>query len=350
MKKYMIMVGLMMVTVAATKAQYGYSTNGYNDERYYCDDNFDWHWDIRVRISNGVRQGLLTPNETNRLYRRLEDIERREYAYQSDGFFSSWEQQEIWDEIMYLNRQVGLELYDYDRAFYGFDPYGYDRRGYANWYYSGGYDFYRFDKRGFGNVKLGYAPRSNYTGWFRHNNNRAGRDYYNGRNHDYGRNRNDYPGSRGGYDNRPNVYPNQGGGHLQGGYDNRPNTYPNQGGSRPQGGYDTRPNPSGGYDNRPNTYPNQGGSRPQGGYDTRPNPSGGYDNGRNPQSPVNGGNDGRPNPSGGYDNGRNPQVPANGGNDGRRYDPTPNDRGGRGDGGRSPQTPRSGERHRHGEW
>jgi hypothetical protein len=149
---------------------------------------------------------LITRRESERLYSRLENLERKEYAYQSDGFFTGWEQQEIWDDVVYLNRQLGLELSDYDRNFYGFDVYGYDRRGYSRWYYQGGYDFFRFDKRGFGNVRLGYVPRPNYNGWCRNRDNRIAQRYYSERK--VYANRGDERGDRdrrGGYNNQ---YPN----------------------------------------------------------------------------------------------------------------------------------------------
>jgi hypothetical protein len=133
------------------------------------------------------------------LYRRLEDVERKEYDYLADGIFNGWEQQEIWEDVAYLNRQVGIELFDYDRRFYGFDMAWNDVRGYPRWYYQGGFDFYRFDRRGFGNVRLGYVPRQNYNGWYRNDRNRVGREYYSERSR-YRTN-----GSNGRYDNNRNL-------------------------------------------------------------------------------------------------------------------------------------------------
>jgi hypothetical protein len=178
MKKYMMAAMIVISSLSSAMAQYDNRDYAYNDDRYYYDNDFDWHWDIRVRISDGIQRGLITRREADLLYSRLENLERKEYAYQSDGFFTGWEQQEIWDDIVYLNRRVGLELSDYDRNFYGFDVYGYDRRGYSRWYYQGGYDFFRFDKRGFGSVRLGYMPRPNYNGWCRSRDNRIAQRYY----------------------------------------------------------------------------------------------------------------------------------------------------------------------------
>ena len=211
---------MVFSTIFLANAQYGnhgydnYGSNSYDDDRYYYDDEFDWHWDIRVRISNGIQNGLITRNESNRLYRRLEGVERKEYNYLADGVFNRWEQQEIWGDLAYLNRQVGIELYDYDRRFYGFDMAWNDLRGYPRWYYHGGFDFYRFDRRGFGNIRLGYVPRPNYIGWYRNDRNRVGREYYsersryrtNGSNGRYdsnhtSRNNNDRNARGSGYDN-----------------------------------------------------------------------------------------------------------------------------------------------------
>ena len=131
-----------------------------NDLHFY-DDEFDWHWDIRVRISDGERSGLLTNWEANRLYRRLERLEEREYRYMADGNYTIWEQDEIWDEVVWLNRRVGLELYDNDRRFYGFNRTFISFNMYPFWWnrwYGGGFDFCRFDALGFGNIYVGYRP------------------------------------------------------------------------------------------------------------------------------------------------------------------------------------------------
>ncbi len=187
MKKVLIVLVLGFSSLFGVKAQYSdYGnhadtrpyTDNYADDRYYYEDDFDWHWDIRVRISKGIDQGLLTQNEANRLYRQLENVERKEYTYQEDGRFSAWEQQEIWEEVVALHRNLGLELSDLDRRFYGFDVLGYNRQGVGRWFYGGGYDFYRFDRRGFGSIRLGYSPRPNYNGWYRHERNRFGREHY----------------------------------------------------------------------------------------------------------------------------------------------------------------------------
>ncbi len=79
---------LMVVTITSVNAQNGNQVFAY-DDRY--DNDFDWHWDIQVKISNGIQLGLLTQNESNRLYSRLEDVERKEYVYQAAGIFNGWE-------------------------------------------------------------------------------------------------------------------------------------------------------------------------------------------------------------------------------------------------------------------
>ncbi len=232
MRNFMIAAMMVFTTILSANAQYGggvydnYGNGyGYDDDRYYYDDEFDWHWDIRVRISNGIQNGLITRNEANRLYRRLEDVERKEYAYLSDGIFNRWEQQEIWDDVAYLNRQVGIELYDYDRRFYGFDMAWNDLRGYPRWYYQGGFDFYRFDRRGFGNIRLGYVPRPNYNGWYRNDRNRVGREYYSERSR-YRSNNNSRSYEGGRYDNRTSRDWNNNGRSSRDGYDNNRNSRP----------------------------------------------------------------------------------------------------------------------------
>jgi hypothetical protein len=283
MKKYMVAAMIVISSISSAMAQYDNRDYAYNDDRYYYDNEFDWHWDIRVRISDGIQRGLITRRESELLYSRLENLERKEYAYQSDGFFTGWEQQEIWDDVIYLNRRLGLELNDYDRNFYGFDVYGYDRRGYSKWYYQGGYDFFRFDKRGFGSVRLGYVPRSNYNGWYRNNGNRIAQRYYTERREYANRgnfSRGDERGERdrrGGYNNQyPNnsnrgdndrnrggnerngegkgnhfEQPNNGGGYSQGNRQDQPNN-----GSNRNGGYS-----QGNRIDQPNLQPNIGGDK-----------------------------------------------------------------------------------------
>ncbi len=158
-----------MFSVMTANAQYPNDYDNYRNDRYYYDEQFDWHWDIRVRVSDGIRNGLITNREANRLYNELERIERKEYAFLSDDYYNNWEQDEIWNDVRWLNRQIGLELTDYDRRFYGFFNYGIPRSGYAFWYDPRGYDFNRFDKRGWGNPRLGYSSR-NYV-WNHHRNN-----------------------------------------------------------------------------------------------------------------------------------------------------------------------------------
>jgi hypothetical protein len=283
MKKYMVAAMIVISSISSAMAQYDNRDYAYNDDRYYYDNEFDWHWDIRVRISDGIQRGLITRRESELLYSRLENLERKEYAYQSDGIFTGWEQQEIWDDVIYLNRRVGLELNDYDCNFYGFDVYGYDRRGYSKWYYQGGYDFFRFDKRGFGSVRLGYVPRSNYNGWYRNNGNRIAQRYYTERREYANRgnfSRGDERGERdrrGGYNNQyPNnsnrgdndrnrggnerngegkgnhfEQPNNGGGYSQGNRQDQPNN-----GSNRNGGYS-----QGNRIDQPNLQPNIGGDK-----------------------------------------------------------------------------------------
>lgn len=154
MKKWIAFVVIFFAAISV-KAQY---IDG--PDRYFYDEDFDWRWDVRVRISDGIRSGYLTHREANRLYRRLEKIERREWAFQSDGYYSPWEQDEIWMDVVDLNRAIGMELTDWDRRYYGYT--GMVITGPLRWYFGPSYDFYRFDHRGYGSIRVGYVPRNYY--------------------------------------------------------------------------------------------------------------------------------------------------------------------------------------------
>ncbi len=267
MKKLMIAALMVIMSIVSVNAQFGGNqAYAYDDDRYYYDNDFDWHWDIRVKISNGIQRGLLTQNESNRMYSRLEDVERKEYIYQADGLFNGWEQQEIWDDVVYLNQRLGIELNDYDRKFYGFDVYGYDRRGYNRWFYQGGYDFFRFDKRGFGSVRLGYLPRPNYNGWYRNNNNRIARNYCSDRRYyDNRSNNRDYARGNWGKGNNGNYY---GKDSRRDNDNNRNRSYGNDNGrNNSQGNNDNRRNdriemPNNRSNDNGNGFPSSGG-RPE---------------------------------------------------------------------------------------
>ncbi len=154
MKKWMAIL-VVFFSVVTVNAQY-YD----GPDRYFYEDEFDWRWDVRVRISDGHRSGYLTNREANRLYRRLEDIERKEWAFQSDGYYSVWEQDEIWRDVVDLHHAIGLELTDWDRRYYGYTGVVITRP--LPWYFGTSYDFYRFDKRGYGSIHIGYTPRPYY--------------------------------------------------------------------------------------------------------------------------------------------------------------------------------------------
>ena len=69
----------MILFGANVNAQYDYNdeygTSSDGPDRYFYDENFDWRWDIRVRISDGADNGSLTRREADRLYNKLERIE-----------------------------------------------------------------------------------------------------------------------------------------------------------------------------------------------------------------------------------------------------------------------------------
>ena len=239
MRKFILFFALLLAGYT-TKAQYYGDDYSYRSDRYYYDESFDWRWDIRVRITEGIQKGLITPREADMLYNRLERLERMEYAYQADGYFDGWEQDEVWNEVVWLNRQVGLELYDADRTFYGYSRQGLAYRGYFPWFYSGGYNFYRFDQRGFGDRNRGYMSRNYYP---KNYNNRGG--YYGDRNVWRGE------------DRRHDAYGNYGRYNNNNHYDNR--EYRRE----DRGRYDrptqpSNPNPRNNYDNNGSGY-----NRPQ---------------------------------------------------------------------------------------
>lgn len=153
---------LSLVTVLTVNAQ---NSRDFRPDYDYYDDEFDWRWDIRVRISDGINNGLITRSEANRLYRKLENIEEKEYVYAADGVYDAWEQNDVWQDVQWLHERVGLELRDFDRSYYGFNSIGVAFYGYPNWWYNGGYNFYRFDRRGFGSIRVGYAPRYYVPVW-----------------------------------------------------------------------------------------------------------------------------------------------------------------------------------------
>lgn len=160
MKKYInILLTALVLGFGSVLTADAQSNRDFRPDFDYYDEEFDWRWDVRVRISDGINSGLITRWEANRLYRKLENIEEKEYAYLADGFFEPWEQDEIWRDVQWLNSRVGLELRDFDRTYYGFNPIGIAFTGYPSWWYNGGYNFYRFDRRGFGSIRIGYAPR-----------------------------------------------------------------------------------------------------------------------------------------------------------------------------------------------
>lgn len=170
-------------------AQYDYNNSYNGPDRYFYNEDFDWRWDVRVRITDGMQTGQLTNREANRLFDRLERIERKEYAFQADGYFSAFEQDEIWDDVIYLNRLIGVELTDWDRTYYGYSVRGLAYRGYLPWYVGSSYDFYRFDRRGFGSISIGYSPRAYIPRNHVYYNNRSYSSNWNSRNYSKRNNR-----------------------------------------------------------------------------------------------------------------------------------------------------------------
>lgn len=184
----------MILFGANVNAQYDYNdeygTSSDGPDRYFYDENFDWRWDVRVRISDGIDNGSLTRREADRLYDKLERIERKEYAFQSDGNLSAYEQDEIWEDVVDLNRLIGIELRDWDRTYYGYSARGLSYRGYSPWYFGSSYDFYRFDRRGYGSISFGYRPRAFFPRSHVYYRNRSYTSNWNNRNNNWNRNDN----------------------------------------------------------------------------------------------------------------------------------------------------------------
>ncbi len=193
MRALVVFFGIVLFG-ATVNAQYDYNdeygSSSYGPDRYFYDEDFDWRWDIRVRISDGIDNGSLTRREADRLYNKLERIERKEYAYQSDGFLSAFEQDEIWEDVVDLNRLIGIELRDWDRTYYGYSARGLSYRGYSPWYFGNTYDFYRFDRRGYGSISFGYRPRAFYPHNHVYYRNRSYTSNWNQRNNNWNRNDN----------------------------------------------------------------------------------------------------------------------------------------------------------------
>lgn len=193
MKRLLTVLVVLLVGASTATAQ------RYYDDRHFYDEDFDWHWDVRVRISDGINSGYLTNWEANRLYRKLEKIEDKEYRYMADGRYTDWEQNDIWEDVIWLNRRVGIELDDYDRRFYGFNGIYIGFNSYPFWYnryYRNGWDFYRFDRLGWGSYRYGYVPRY----YVPHHNVYVNNHIYKNYNNNVKKGYNNYPR----YDNRNN--------------------------------------------------------------------------------------------------------------------------------------------------
>jgi hypothetical protein len=166
MKKYLnallttVLLGFVMVLTVNAQ-----SNQDFRPDYDYYSDEFDWRWDVRVRISDGINSGFITRSEANRLYNKLENIEEKEYVYAADGTYDAWEQNDVWQDVQWLHDCVGLELRANDRIYYGFNQVGAAYYGYPTWWYNGGYNFYRFDRSGFGSIRVGYSPQCFVPVW-----------------------------------------------------------------------------------------------------------------------------------------------------------------------------------------
>lgn len=148
MKKAMVIIGLLSLTTVGAFAQYG---KGYNDNNYAYgkhghDDNFggrrgnDEHWgydrdfnvvrggrameinsyqrQAQMRINEGIKRGLITRMEANKLLRYYENIERKENRFLRNGRISRSEANELERDLAQLNRMINREKRDFERNRY----------------------------------------------------------------------------------------------------------------------------------------------------------------------------------------------------------------------------------------
>lgn len=145
MKKSMVLIGILSLVAASALAQYGrvygddsYSTRGRKyDERFDKKGGFEdkWGYDrdynvvrgnkammidsyqrqAKMRINDGVRRGLITRGEANRLMRFYENIERKENRFLRNGRISRSEARELDNDLDQLNRMITREKRDFER-------------------------------------------------------------------------------------------------------------------------------------------------------------------------------------------------------------------------------------------
>jgi hypothetical protein len=144
MKKTVALFGILSLVAASTFAQYGgrnddfYSSRNRGYEGKYdkrAGHEGDWGYDrdynvvrgnkammidsyqrqAKMRIHDGVRKGLITRNEADRLMRYYTAIERKENRFMRNGRISRSEARELDNDLDQLNRMITREKRDFDR-------------------------------------------------------------------------------------------------------------------------------------------------------------------------------------------------------------------------------------------
>ena len=145
MKKTIAFIGILSLVAVSTFAQYGkgyddnsYSSHGRNtNERFDKKGGFDdkWGYDrdynvvrgnkammidsyqrqAKMRINEGIRKGLITRMEANKLMRFYDNIERKENRFMRNGRISRSEARELDNDLDQLNRMITREKRDFER-------------------------------------------------------------------------------------------------------------------------------------------------------------------------------------------------------------------------------------------
>jgi hypothetical protein len=145
MKKTMALIGVLSLVAVGAFAQYGrgYDDNTYSSRSRNYDERFDkkggfedkWGYDrdynvvrgnkammidsyqrqAKMRINDGIRKGLITRLEANRLMRYYDNIERKENRFMRNGRISRSEARELDNDLDNLNRMISREKRDFER-------------------------------------------------------------------------------------------------------------------------------------------------------------------------------------------------------------------------------------------
>jgi hypothetical protein len=141
MKKTVVLIGILSLVAVGTFAQYGgrnddfYSSRNRGYEDRHDRRNGDWGYDrdynvvhgnkammidsyqrqAKMRINDGIRRGLITRSEADRLMRYYHSIERKENRFMRNGRISRSEARELSNDLDNLNRMISREKRDFNR-------------------------------------------------------------------------------------------------------------------------------------------------------------------------------------------------------------------------------------------